>query len=32
MNDVPFQKFIAHRDSWAIKDDYCNPGKSNGIE
>lgn len=32
MNDVPFQKFIAHRDSWAIKDDYCNPGKRNRIE
>lgn len=27
MNDVPFQKFSAHRDSWAVKDDYCNPGK-----
>ena len=27
MNDVPFQKFIANRDAWAIKDDYCNPGR-----
>lgn len=27
MNDVPFQKFSSHRDAWAVKDDYCNPGK-----
>ena len=26
MNDAPFLKFVAHRDSWAVKDDYCNPG------
>ena len=26
MSDIPFLKFVAHRDSWAVKDDYCNPG------
>ena len=26
MTDAPFQKFVEHRDSWAVKDDYCNPG------
>ena len=26
MTDAPFLKFVAHRDSWAVKDDYCNPG------
>ena len=26
MNDAPFLKFVAHRDSWSVKDDYCNPG------
>ena len=27
MNDVPFQKFTQCRDAWAVKDDYCNPGR-----
>ena len=26
MNDVPFQEFTRHRDAWAVKDDYHNPG------
>ena len=26
MNDIPFQRFVEHRESWAINDDYCNPG------
>ena len=26
MTDAPFQKFVEHRDTWAVKDDYCNPG------
>ena len=26
MTDAPFQKFVEHRDAWAVKDDYCNPG------
>ena len=26
MNDAPFLKFVAHRDSWAVKDETCNPG------
>ena len=30
MNDVPFQKFTQCRDAWAVKDDYCNPGKRRG--
>ena len=26
MNNTPFLKFVAHRDSWAVKDETCNPG------
>ena len=26
MTDAPFLKYVANRDTWAVKDDYCNPG------
>ncbi|CBK22073.2 uncharacterized protein [Blastocystis hominis] len=26
MNNTPFLKFVAHRDSWTVKDETCNPG------
>ena len=26
MADAPFQKYVANRDAWDVKDDYCNPG------